>query len=201
MVEQNYGWSCIKMKGPKSSPPPLVADISERISLKSAINIMREVVTFLQPHITKYAFAGSVRRGRESIGDGDIIFIPKNDSWFDSLLAHPAVKVLESGKKKASILVYGFQVDLLSTTKESWGAALQYFTGSKWHNISLRVYAKKLGFTVNEYGVFNNSGMKIAGETERGVYRALGLKWWPPKYREGYAHFAHSERAQRQGGG
>jgi DNA polymerase (family 10) len=95
-------------------------------------------------------------------------------------------KVLAHGTTKSSVLMANnLQVDLRAVEPESFGAAAQYFTGSKAHNIALRNLALKHGLTVNEYGVFREAtGEKVAGETEEGVYEALGLVWIPPELRE-----------------
>jgi DNA polymerase (family 10) len=94
---------------------------------------------------------------------------------------------LARGQNKASakIGVEGIQVDLRALPAESFGAALQYFTGNKDHNVALRQRAQKRGLTLNEYGLFKLEGNdRVAGETEEGVYEALGLAWIPPEMRE-----------------
>ena len=95
-------------------------------------------------------------------------------------------RVLARGDTKSSVLLRGgFQADLRLVAADSRGAALQYFTGSKAHNIALRDRAIGLGFKLNEYGLFRVEGdEKVAGETEEGVYEALGLAWMPPELRE-----------------
>ena len=99
------------------------------------------------------------------------------------------VEVLSSGEKRASVVLKcGMQVDLRIIAKESYGAALQYFTGSKSHNIAIRRIAQKLGLKINEYGVFRND-KRIAGEDEESVYRAIGLSYIPPELREDRGEF------------
>jgi DNA polymerase (family 10) len=95
-------------------------------------------------------------------------------------------EVLEQGTTKCSILTpEGIQVDLRVVEEDSFGAALQYFTGSKAHNIKLREMASRRGWKVNEYGLFRESdGRKLAGKDEEGIYKALGLPWIPPELRE-----------------
>ena len=94
--------------------------------------------------------------------------------------------VLARGATKSSIHVDGgFQVDCRAVPPESFGAALQYFTGSQAHNVRLRGRALRMGMTLNEYGLFrNDDGARVAGETEDDVYAALGLPWIPPQRRE-----------------
>jgi DNA polymerase (family 10) len=93
-------------------------------------------------------------------------------------------QVLARGPTKSSIVLRsGLQVDLRRVAQESFGAALQYFTGSQAHNIAIRRIGRQHGLKINEYGVFDSDG-KVAGETEESVYRALGLPWFPPELRE-----------------
>src|SRR5262249_24643382 len=94
----------------------------------------------------------------------------------------------------------GLQIDVRALEHESFGAAMQYFTGSKEHNIALRQRALKMGFTLNEYGLFRlEDNSRVAGETEEGVYRTLGLDWIPPELREnqGEIELAESHRLPR----
>jgi DNA polymerase (family 10) len=95
--------------------------------------------------------------------------------------------VLGRGENKASAKVgrEGLQVDVRALAPESFGAAMQYFTGSKDHNVAIRTRAVKMGLKLSEYGLFRVEGdIKVAGETEAGVYEALGLPWIPPELRE-----------------
>jgi DNA polymerase (family 10) len=105
----------------------------------------------------------------------------------DALIAFPGVeRVLGHGETKSSVLLpRGYQADLRLVPRESRGAAMQYFTGSKAHNIALRDRALQRGLTLNEYGLFRvDDGSRVAGETEEGVYEALGLAWVEPELRE-----------------
>ncbi len=133
--------------------------------------------------------AGSLRRGKETIGDLDLLVTgPGAGDALERFVKHPkAHSVLGKGPNKASIQygLEGLQVDLRALPHESYGAALQYFTGSKEHNIVLRSRAQKLGLTLNEYGLFRVEGeQRVAGETEEEVYQQLGLAWIPPELRE-----------------
>ena len=130
--------------------------------------------------------AGSLRRGKETIGDIDILGISdRPHDAADAFASLPDVEeVLAKGPKKTSVrLADGVQVDLRIVPAESFGAALQYFTGSQAHNIRLRERAVSLGFKLNEYGVFKGEE-RVAGRTEEEVYKALGLPWIPPELRE-----------------
>lgn len=133
--------------------------------------------------------AGSFRRGKETVGDLDLLITgPGAIDALDQFVKHPKVhEVLGRGANKASARfgLEGLQVDVRALPRESYGAALQYFTGSKEHNIGLRNRALKMGFTLNEYGLFRlDNQERAAGETEHEIYRTLGLDWIPPEMRE-----------------
>jgi DNA polymerase (family 10) len=130
---------------------------------------------------------GSLRRGRDTCGDIDLLAVGAAEPLMESFLGCRLVdRVLARGATKASVLTSGgLQADLRVVADESRGAAMQYFTGSKEHNIALRDRAISLGFKLNEYGVFTIDGdRRVAGATEEDVYRALGLDWIPPELRE-----------------
>jgi len=139
--------------------------------------------------VERIAAAGSLRRGKETIGDLDLLVTgPGAANALERFVTHPkAHAVLGKGQNKASIQygLEGLQVDLRALPNESYGAAMQYFTGSKEHNIVLRSRALKLGLTLNEYGLFRvDNEQRVAGETEEEVYGQLGLAWIPPELRE-----------------
>ncbi|HEY7304870.1 MAG TPA: DNA polymerase/3'-5' exonuclease PolX [Bryobacteraceae bacterium] len=130
--------------------------------------------------------AGSIRRWRETIGDLDVLIASSDSSRALEQAAHlPSVKeVLALGGTRATILIEGgIQVDIRAVAKESYGAALQYFTGSKQHNVHLRSIAHDRGLKINEYGVFRGDKY-VAGKTEEEVYRLLGMPFIPPEMRE-----------------
>ncbi len=140
------------------------------------------------PEVLQCDIAGSLRRMKETIGDIDIL-ASSNDpvKVMDYFVKYPSVKqVLLQGITKTSVLLLdSIQVDLRVVGQQSYGAALQYFTGSKEHNVSLRGHASRKGFKLNEYGVFNKENdTYIAGETEQEVYSILGLSYIPPELRE-----------------
>lgn len=139
--------------------------------------------------LDRIAPAGSLRRGRETLGDLDLLVAGTGaGAALDRFVAHPKVhEVLGKGPNKASVKfgVEGLQVDLRALPAESYGAAMQYFTGSKEHNVTLRIRALKMGFTLNEYGLARvDDNTRVAGETEEEVYAKLGLAWIPPEIRE-----------------
>ncbi len=139
--------------------------------------------------LEKVSAAGSLRRGKETIGDLDLIATgPGAANALERFVAHPRVhEVLGKGANKASVRfgLEGLQVDLRALPHESYGAAMQYFSGSKEHNVNLRTRALKLGLTLNEYGLFRLEGNgRVAGETEEEIYEKIGLQWIPPELRE-----------------
>jgi DNA polymerase (family 10) len=145
------------------------------------------------PYIERMEFAGSFRRGRDTIGDLDLIVVARDhQKTMDHFEAFPGrSQTIGRGDTKASIRVgKGFQVDMRVVAPESFGAALQYFTGSQAHNIHVRRIAKDLGLKINEYGVTRVSDeVRVAGETEADVYAAIGLPWIPPELREDRQEF------------
>ena len=161
--------------------------------------------------VKRCAFAGSLRRGRETIGDIDILIATSNpDAAREAFTkAKGVMKVLSNGEKKSSIRVAiedessrwgaedntAVQVDLRIVDESAWGAALMYFTGSKEHNVRLRERAIKQGMTLNEYGLFKDDGSEKTPPQERGekplacksedaIYSKLGVPYYPPTIRE-----------------
>jgi DNA polymerase (family 10) len=164
---------------------------SGRYRLNFGHRVADELMTYLAEGegLEKISAAGSMRRGKETIGDLDLLVTgPGAAAALDRFVAHPRVhEVLGKGANKASVRfgLEGLQVDLRALPHESYGAAMQYFTGSKEHNVNLRTRALKLGLTLNEYGLFRLEGNeRLAGETEEGVYQKMGLDWIPPELRE-----------------
>jgi DNA polymerase (family 10) len=150
--------------------------------------------------IEKLELAGSYRRGRETVGDLDILVVSRQaDAVMDQLAIYPDIEeVLARGDTKMSVrLKKGLQVDLRVVQAKSFGAALQYFTGSKDHNVKLRGLARRHGLKINEYGVFqvdeDGNETYVAGKQEEEVYAALGLPLFPPELREARSEFEWAE--------
>jgi DNA polymerase (family 10) len=137
--------------------------------------------------VSRVAPAGSYRRMKETVGDLDILLeSDNNEKVIKKFKDFPEVKkVLESGETKTSVIIEGLdiQMDLRVVPKESFGAALMYFTGSKDHNVRIRSIALKRGLKVNEYGVFEGD-RRVAGKTEEEIYKLLKLQFIPPEIRE-----------------
>ena len=135
--------------------------------------------------VTRAELAGSLRRGRETIGDLDMLVTSKDSAGALAKITQlpEASRVLALGPTRATILIDGMQVDIRAVAPESFGAALQYFTGSKPHNTHLRALARQRGLKINEYGVFRGK-KKLGGTHEDDVYRLLKMPTIPPELRE-----------------
>ena len=132
--------------------------------------------------------AGSLRRGKETIGDLDILVTGGDaNKLMDHLVAYPGMtSLIVRGENKVSLrIANNMQVDVRFLDADSYGSALQYFTGSKEHNVTLRQRALRMGYTLSEYGLFTvKDDQKVAGRTEEEIYKKLGLDYIPPEIRE-----------------
>ena len=170
---------------------------SQRISIADARAAAEAIVEDLRslPEVTQCEVAGSCRRRRETCGDLDVLAVCSDSAVpMNRLAVHPLVEaVLLRGETKQRVrLKTGVELDLRVVPEESFGAAMQYFTGSKEHNVAVRHRAKELGLKINEYGVFREE-TSIAGRTEEEVYAAIGLPWIPPELRENRKEFAWAD--------
>ena len=162
----------------------------ERLPIGRVLPIANEIIAKLQEKapIQELVLAGSLRRWKDTIKDIDILATSGTPEKVMDFFVHlPMVKeILMRGPTKSSVLITeGIQVDLRVVDKDSFGAALAYFTGSKAHNIRIREMAVKAGLKINEYGVFRErDGARLGGKDEREVYRLLGLPYIPPELRE-----------------
>ena len=171
----------------------LAGSVHQRLSWAEADGFAQSLLAHLRacPSVVQLEPAGSYRRGRDSVADLDMLAVSTNSAEvMDRLAAFAAVEtLLGRGDTKMSVrLAGGLQVDLRVVPDESFGAALQYFTGSKEHNVVLRGRAKNRGLKINEYGVFRGE-QYLAGRTEEEVYAALDLPWFPPELREARQEF------------
>jgi DNA polymerase (family X) len=161
-----------------------------RVQLAAALDLAEELLGHLEglPGVRRAAYAGSLRRMQETIGDIDLLAASEDPvRVMDAFAGFPYVReVLAKGETKTSVLTTkGLQVDVRVVPPEVWGAALQYFTGSKAHNVRVREIAVREGLKLSEYGLFRaRTGELIVAETEEEVYRRLGLAWVPPTLRE-----------------
>ena len=170
-------WEASRKRMPIAVALPLAENFLERIRKMEPID--------------RAEIAGSLRRRRETIGDLDVLIqskdarLPSKDTALKEITRLPIVKqVLGIGDTKATVIVEGgIQVDIRAVPVESFGAALQYFTGSKQHNIHLRTLAQKAGLKINEYGVFRGEG-RLGGKEESDIYRLMKMPIMPPEMRE-----------------
>jgi len=165
------------VEGEKRYPIGLVEPIVEEIV--NRIGSLNYVVRVLP--------AGSYRRMKETVGDLDFLVISKEGKKVIDFFTGSSFveRILASGDTKGSIIEKNLriQIDMRVLSEESFGSALQYFTGSKAHNIKIRSIAKEKGLKVSEYGVYKGE-KKIAGEDEKTVYKSIGMEWIPPEMRE-----------------
>ncbi|MGH9436182.1 MAG: DNA polymerase/3'-5' exonuclease PolX, partial [Terriglobia bacterium] len=169
-----------------------------RFRLDTAYETAEELSQYLREckEVEAVTAAGSLRRGRETVGDLDLLVTGSDRTAIAThfLKHHRVAQVLAKGEDKVSVtLDNDLQVDVRMLERESYGAALQYFTGSKEHNVALRERARKLGFKLSEYGLYRGE-KPIAGRTEEGVYEKLGLAWIPPELRENTGEIEAAER-------
>ncbi|MET8178692.1 DNA polymerase/3'-5' exonuclease PolX [Streptomyces sp. NPDC005336] len=185
----------LKGFGPKSEENilhgiALMRAVGDRIRLDEAMDVADDIVSALSqvPGCERCAYAGSLRRMKETVGDVDILVAADESGPFmDAFVGLPyTAEVIAHGQKKTSIRTKkGLQVDLRVLPPDSWGAGLLYFTGSKAHNIRVRAIAVRHGLKLSEYGLFETkSGKKIASRSEEDVYARLGMDWIPPTLRE-----------------
>lgn len=160
------------------------------ISIGKATSLIAEMIAYLEEtagdKIRQISAAGSVRRFKETVHDIDILAeTDDGKAVIEQFVAFPHVtRVLGAGDTKGSVLLDDrYQVDVRAIPGESYGAAQQYFTGSKAHNVKLREIAKKQGCKINEYGIFQGEN-KIGGASEEDIYSALGMSWIAPELRE-----------------
>lgn len=186
-----------KIEKPKESP-----SIPRTVALTVGATIIFKIRE--ADSSVRVSFAGSIRREVEEIHDIDILVCPPSKLVLNRI--SQLGEVLWSGAEKISILYADsglpsmrIQVDVRFIEPESWGPALQYFTGSREHNISLRTLAKLKGLSLNEHGLFDSTGMRIDDGSEGSVYKSLGLRWLPPRYRNGYiGRFKGNSRSPHQ---
>ncbi len=166
----------------------MIKSHKKRQAIAKVLPIANKIVNAIKKmkEVEKIMVAGSLRRKEPTIGDIDILAVSSNPKKvMEKFVSLPVVKkVLAKGAKKSIVILKNnMQADLRVFDRKSFGAALQYFTGSKTHNIELRRIAIKKGYKLNEYGLFK-AGKRIAGEKEEDIYRILGVKYIKPEQRK-----------------
>ncbi len=173
---------------------------AKRWKLALAGEYARSLADYLRkgPGVSEVVVAGSFRRMKETVGDLDIL-VASADSQaaMERFAAYPEVKEMlaQGGTRSSARLASGLQVDLRVVPRESFGAALHYFTGSKAHNIAVRRLAQERGLKLNEYGVFRGA-RRVAGETEESVFAAVDLPFIPPELREDQGEIEAARRGE-----
>ncbi|SCK43672.1 DNA polymerase/3'-5' exonuclease PolX [Streptomyces sp. WMMB 322] len=168
----------------------LMRQAGGRIPLDVATGPAEDIVAELSSMTgcRRCAYAGSLRRMKETVGDIDLLVAAEESERFMTALSElpSTAEVVAHGEKKTTIrTLKGLQVDLRVLPPDSWGAGLQYFTGSKAHNVRTRTIAVRQGLKLSEYGLSEvESGRTVASRTEEEVYARLGLPWIPPTLRE-----------------
>jgi DNA polymerase (family 10) len=182
--------------------------ITGRFLIDKADEVAAKMASLLEglPGVEKITPAGSLRRGKETVGDVDLLVTGKccaneaqRNKVIEQILSFPGIlDVLAKGENKVSFkLRGGMQVDVRLLPPESFGAALQYFTGSKSHNVSLRQRALRLGYTLNEYGLVRmEDNKRVAGKTEEEIYKKLGVAFIPPELRENWGEVEAAEKGE-----
>lgn len=165
----------------------LLRNTKKRIAIEKVLPVAEKIKAELNrlKQVKKISFAGSVRRKADTVGDVDILIVTQYpDIVMNKFVKfEDVVKVRGKGNTKSSVRVkQGFDIDLRVVSEDSYGAALQYFTGSMEHNIKIRKIAMSKGYKLNEYGLFKGS-KKIAGLKEKDIYEKLGLKYPKPEDR------------------
>ncbi|MGQ9754030.1 MAG: DNA polymerase/3'-5' exonuclease PolX [Thermaceae bacterium] len=166
----------------------LMERVGKRRPLGAVLSLARSLLEAIRtlPGVEKAELCGSARRYKETVGDLDFLVASlEGEGVVEAFVRLPGVKeVYAKGENRATVFLKdGLQVDLKIVPPESFGAGLQYLTGSKEHSVRLRALAQEKGLKLNEYGVWRQ-GERIAGRTEEEVYAALGLPWIPPPLRE-----------------
>jgi len=161
-----------------------------RFLLGAVLPVIEEIKAYMAESdaVLAVEIAGSARRRRDTVGDLDVLVSSLSPEVVSERFVSmpPVARVLSHGSTRSTVVMEGFlQVDLRVVPPESYGAALQYFTGSKDHNVKLRTIAVRAGYKLNEYGLFDRETDEVvAGEDEEGIYRVLGMEVMPPELRE-----------------
>jgi len=185
----------LKGFGPKKEANILVSidayrSRQTRFLLGAILPVVDQLTKYMRESdaVLKVEVAGSARRRKETIGDLDVLASSMKPEEVTQrfITMPPVIRVVSHGTTRSTVVLEGqIQVDLRVVAPEEYGSALQYFTGSKEHNVKLRTIGVKKGFKLNEYGLFDrDTDRRVAGEDEEGIYRALGMDLMPPELRE-----------------
>jgi len=146
------------------------------------LRLAKKILLYLKPYCKKIEIVGSIRRKEKNPVDIDIVLIPKDKNKLKEFLGKKG-KYLQGGEHESTWKIQGVKVELYYTISEEWGAALLAYSSKTGSSIGLRMVAKRKGFKLNNHGLFNKKGKKIAGKTEQEIYKVLGRPWKSPEER------------------
>ncbi|MDD5192821.1 MAG: hypothetical protein PHH54_02465 [Candidatus Nanoarchaeia archaeon] len=145
------------------------------------LKLANSIVNEIKPYCRRIEIVGSIRRKEKNPVDVDIVLIPKDKEKIKQILIKKG-KIIENGEKQFAVKIKGVKVELYFVSSDYWGAALFAYTGSSGYSIGLRIKAKKKGLKLNQYGLFKGN-KKIAGKTEKEIYKSLGKNFKLPEER------------------
>lgn len=148
---------------------------------EKVLKLSEEIVSHLKPYSKKIMITGSIRRGEKNPGDIDIVLIPKDREKLEEAMKKKFRKIL-GGEKRATFRKDDIDIELYYTVADEWGACLLAYSSPKGSEIGLRIVARKKGFKLNQHGLFRGS-KRVAGKTEREIYKALGRPYKKPEDR------------------
>ncbi|CAM3422388.1 DNA polymerase/3'-5' exonuclease PolX [Stackebrandtia soli] len=191
----------VKGLGPKSLTKLLkgieqLRQNAGKVHIGVAMSMAEQVIAALSDSADRIDYAGSLRRMKDRIGDVDILAVAPPSIMAEFRAQSYVTEVIAGGDAKTSVMTTeGLQIDLRVVPAESWGAAMQYFTGSKEHNVALRERAVKKGWRLSEYGLFDGEDVLAAAE-EKDIYAKLGMQYVPPPLREGIGEVEAAVRGE-----
>ena len=146
------------------------------------IHLANKIVKSVKPFCSRIQIVGSIRRKEKNPVDVDIVLIPKNREKLEEFMKKKG-KYIQGGEKRATFRIEGVKVELYYTNNEEWGATLLAYSSEFGAGIGLRMVAKRKGMKLSQHGLFNKSGRRIAGRSEKQIYHNLGRSWKKPENR------------------
>jgi len=146
------------------------------------IHLANKIVKSVKPFCSRIQIVGSIRRKEKNPVDVDIVLIPKNREKLEEFMKKKG-KYIQGGEKRATFRIEGVKVELYYTNNEEWGATLLAYSSEFGAGIGLRMVAKRKGMKLSQHGLFNKSGRRIAGRSEKQIYHSLGRSWKKPENR------------------